>query len=122
MTTDHRGGTMGDDINAPASRPLAGIRVVETGTGIAAGYAGKLFVDAGAEVVKVEPHAGDPLRRWSATGADTTAGSSPLFSHLAAGKRSVVGVVGDAHVEALLAAADLVIDTGASDPEELRLD
>ena len=96
--------------------------MVETGTGIAAGYAGKLFVDAGAEVVKVEPPAGDPLRRWSATGADTTGGSSPLFSHLAAGKRSVVGAVGDAHVEALLTAADLVIDTGGHDPDELRRD
>ena len=108
---------MGDDINAPTRRGrwrASGwwrrARASPPGT------PGKLFVDAGAEVVKVEPLAGDPLRRWSATGADTTDGSSPLFSHLAAGKRSVVGAVGDARVEALLAAADLVIDTGGERP------
>ena len=65
---------MGDDTGTAADdgrRPLAGLLVVEIGTGIAAGYAGKLFVDGGAQVVKVEPPDGDPLRPWSATGADT---------------------------------------------------
>lgn len=117
---------MGDDTTAPEARrdqprPLAGLRVVEIGDGIAAGYAGKLFVDAGAQVVKVEPADGDPLRRWSATGADTSAMPGPLFAHLAAGKRSVTGVPGHARVDALLAAADVVIDTGALDPDALRV-
>ena len=50
---------------------------------IAGAYCGKLFVDAGADVVKVEPAAGDPLRRFTATGAKPAEGSdSPLFSYL----------------------------------------
>lgn len=102
--------------------PLEGIRVVEIGTGIAPGYAGKLFVDAGAEVCKVEPPGGDPLRRWSATGAVPDGATGALFSHLAAGKRSIVGTPDDLAVRELLLDADLVIDTGEVDPEELRRD
>ncbi|MCK9908528.1 CoA transferase [Microbacteriaceae bacterium K1510] len=45
--------------------PLAGIRVVELGTLIAAPFAARLFAEFGADVIKVEaPNAGDPLRRW----------------------------------------------------------
>jgi len=47
---------------------LAGIRVLDFSGQIAGPYCSKLFVDGGAEVVKVEPPEGDPLRRWSATG------------------------------------------------------
>lgn len=42
---------------------LAGIRVLEIGTGSALAYAGKLFSDFGAEVIKVEDAEGDDLRR-----------------------------------------------------------
>jgi crotonobetainyl-CoA:carnitine CoA-transferase CaiB-like acyl-CoA transferase len=81
---------------------------VEISDRIAGAYCGKLFVDAGADVVKVEPAAGDPLRRFTATGAKPAEGSdSPLFSYLSAGKRSVTTLSED-----LLAAADIVIVTG----------
>ena len=49
--------------------PLADLRVVEISDRIAGAYCGKLLVDAGADVVKVEPVGGDPLRRFTATGA-----------------------------------------------------
>ncbi len=114
---------MGDDTGTAADDgrgPLAGLLVVEIGHGIAAGYAGKLFVDGGAQVVKVEPPGGDPLRHSSATGADTGIAPGPLFAHLAAGKRSVVGVPGDVRVAELLHAADMVIETGELDPDALR--
>ncbi|MBI2964415.1 MAG: CoA transferase [Deltaproteobacteria bacterium] len=42
---------------------LDGIRVLECGELVAAPYAAKLFGHLGADVVKVEPPAGDPLRR-----------------------------------------------------------
>jgi crotonobetainyl-CoA:carnitine CoA-transferase CaiB-like acyl-CoA transferase len=89
---------------------LEGVRVVEIADQVAGPYCGKLFVDAGAEVVKVESPAGDSLRRWSATGADLRGEDSALFAFLNAGKRSVVGGPTDTHVAALLAAADLVIE------------
>lgn len=42
---------------------LSGVRVLEFGPGIAIAYAGKLFGDFGADVIKVEPTGGDPARR-----------------------------------------------------------
>jgi crotonobetainyl-CoA:carnitine CoA-transferase CaiB-like acyl-CoA transferase len=91
--------------------PLAGLRVVDTSTGISGAYATKLFVDAGADVVKVEAPGGDPLRHWSASGA-TGDQAGALFRFLAAGKRSVLGAPGDAAVERLIATADLLVDSG----------
>jgi len=90
--------------------PLGGIRVVELSTGIGGGYAGKLFADAGADVVKVEPPGGDPLRRWSASGAELGDADGALFRYLAAGKRSIVGMPADAGVQRLVAGADLVVE------------
>src|SRR3954470_17635750 len=99
-----------------APTPLDDLRVVEIGDRIAGAYCGKLLVDAGADVVKVEPPAGDPLRRFTATGAVPRAGTdSPLFRYLNAGKRSVT-----AASDELLAGADVVITSGGID--EARLD
>ena len=45
--------------------PLNGFRVLELGNLIAAPYAGRLFAEFGAEVIKVErPRTGDELRQW----------------------------------------------------------
>jgi len=51
-------------------RPLADLKVLELGQLIAGPFAGKVFAEFGAEVIKVEPPAegsapgGDPLRQW----------------------------------------------------------
>jgi crotonobetainyl-CoA:carnitine CoA-transferase CaiB-like acyl-CoA transferase len=72
---------------------LDGMRVIEATEGIAGGYAGKLLVDQGAEVVKVERPGGDPLRRWSAGHPDEPVeGTGALFAYLAAGKASAATV------------------------------
>ena len=53
-----------------AKKPLTGIKIVEMGQLIAGPFAGKLFAEFGAEVIKIEPPAtdgqpgGDPLRQW----------------------------------------------------------
>lgn len=52
--------------------PLAGLRVVEFGSTVAAPAAGRLLADFGAYVVKVEPPEGDHLRRWGALSPDGT--------------------------------------------------
>ncbi len=68
------------------TRPdLAGIRVLDFSTKIAGPYCSKLFVDAGGEVIKVEPHGGDSLRGASPTGAALDRLDSPLFAYLNAG-------------------------------------
>jgi succinyl-CoA---D-citramalate CoA-transferase len=46
------------------TKPLEGVKVVELGQLIAGPFAGKFFADFGAEVIKVEPPGGDPLRKW----------------------------------------------------------
>ena len=94
----------------PAETGLAGIRVLDFSSQIAGPYCTKLLVDGGAEVIKVEPPDGDPLRRWSATGADLRGEDSALFTFLNAGKQSVVGTAADPHVAALVAEADLVVE------------
>ena len=72
--------------------PLSGLRVLDLSTEIAGPYCTKLLVDAGADVLKIElPDGGDPLRRWSASGAPLPAGvDGPLFRFLNTSKRSVV--------------------------------
>ncbi len=95
---------------ADAEAPYAGLRVVETGGGLAVSYAGKLFADAGADVVKLEPPRGEALRRRSASGArpaDDAPGA--LFRFLNAGKRSSVGALGQLPADEFLAAADVVL-------------
>jgi crotonobetainyl-CoA:carnitine CoA-transferase CaiB-like acyl-CoA transferase len=64
--------------------PFADWRVLELSNGIAVSYCGKMFNDAGAEVVKVEPPQGDTVRTWSAGGP-----AGALFGYLAAGKKSL---------------------------------
>lgn len=86
-----------------AEAPFAGWRVLELCNGLAAAYCGKMFVDAGAEAVKVESPQGDSLRAWSAGGPP-----GALFGYLAAGKKSVVNH-GQAEISSLLAGADLVL-------------
>ena len=44
--------------------PLAGVKVVELGQLIAGPFAGTLLAYFGAEVIKVEPPGGDPIRGW----------------------------------------------------------
>ena len=46
------------------SKPLAGLKMIELGQLIAGPFAGKFFADFGAEVIKIEPPGGDPLRKW----------------------------------------------------------
>ena len=85
---------------------LDGLRVLEIGGEIAAPYATKLLCELGADVVKVEPPDGDPLRRWR---------DGALFGYLNGGKRSAaVDLHSDAGHEWLLAAvgvADLVVES-----------
>ena len=97
-------------------RPFEGLRVLELATGIAGPYAGKLLCDLGAEVVKLEPPEGDPLRRVTACGHDLAPGEDgALFRFLNASKRSAVAELsepaGSQFVRDLAARADIVIES-----------
>ena len=102
----------GDGPSRP-ERPLA-LNVLDLSSEIAGPYATKLLADAGASVWKVEPPAGDPLRRWSASGARPESEDGALFQFLNAGKRSLVlDLDAPADRERLLelaSAADLLVE------------
>ncbi len=107
---------------------LGHLRVLELTRTIGGAYAAKLFADAGAEVITVEPPEGDRWRSWSASGspAGGDAGDGAFFQFLNAGKRSVRLDVGDpagrAGLLELAAGADAVVeDLGAGVVESLGL-
>ncbi|MCC6434483.1 MAG: CoA transferase [Acidimicrobiales bacterium] len=88
---------------------LEGIRVLELGGGVAAGYATKLLADLGAEVVKVEASGGDPVRRrgpWR-PGLEDDPDTGGLFVYLNTNKRSVRREAID--LDRLVAGCDLVV-------------
>ncbi|WP_297730181.1 CoA transferase [Mycobacterium sp.] len=114
---------------APDSRPtpLDELRVVEISDRIAGSYCGKLLVDVGAQVRKIEPPQGDWLRRYSASCSPVPEGeNSPFFSYLNAGKRSLTVAEGAddlARYRAELAAADvMVVTAGRSRAAALGID
>ena len=96
----------------PATGPLAGVRVIDM-TSVAMGpYATQILGDMGAEVIKVEPPAGDVFRhaepaRHAAMGAS--------FLNLNRNKRFVVLDVKQpedlAELKALIATADVFVST-----------
>jgi crotonobetainyl-CoA:carnitine CoA-transferase CaiB-like acyl-CoA transferase len=68
--------------------PLTGLHVVEIASEISGPYATKLFAGLGAEVTRIEPPGGDPLRGWGPfPGGVPDPDKSGLFEYLNAGKR-----------------------------------
>ncbi|HZC79405.1 MAG TPA: CoA transferase, partial [Ktedonobacterales bacterium] len=55
-----------------ANRPLAGITVLDFGQVYQGPYATLLMAKAGADVIKIEPPQGEPLRRRAPPGKSTT--------------------------------------------------
>ncbi|MEE2664910.1 MAG: CoA transferase [Myxococcota bacterium] len=92
-------------------RLLHGIRVVDL-AGEPAAMAGRILADLGAEVVKVEPPGGDPLRRVGPfAGAGTEGERSLRFAAWNAGKIGLVCQADDPRLDHLLAGSDIVIQT-----------
>src|SRR3984885_3868792 len=46
--------------------PLVGLKILEIGHYIAAPFCTRILADLGAEVIKLEPPGGDPVRGWGA--------------------------------------------------------
>lgn len=101
------------------SQPFEGVRVVDL-SGLAGAYATRLFASMGADVFKVEPPGGSPLRRMAPFvdgGAESE--SSLWWAYLAMGSRSVVIDIDDEQdrdrLARLLAEADVVVDDHGPD-------
>ena len=105
--------------------------MVEISDRIAGAYCGKLLLDAGADVRKIEPPQGDWLRKYSASCSPVPDDQgSPFFSYLNAGKHSLTCSPDSDRYRAELAAADVVIITASRsqaaalgvDPQRLLAD
>ncbi|MBJ7336613.1 CoA transferase [Mycolicibacterium sp.] len=69
--------------------PLDGIKVVELGVWVAAPAAGGILADWGADVIKIEPPAGDPARMFGRM-LQIESGENPPFEMDNRSKRSIV--------------------------------
>ena len=98
------------------AHPLTGLKVVELARILAGPWAGQIFADLGAEVIKIESAAGDDTRQWGPPFVTYADGSSDAAYFHAAnrGKTSVVidfaTPAGQAQVKALIADADVLIE------------
>ena len=97
----------------PSSRrlPLDGVRVIELGQLLAGPFTGTLLAYFGADVVKVEPPGGDPIRGWRKLDED---GTSFWWRSLGRNKKSVTLDLktdqGKALARKLMVGADVVIE------------
>ena len=97
---------------ANSERPLAGLRVIDIATYIAAPYCATIMAEFGAEVIKVEmPKVGDPCRRL---GSVTECGETLVWLSEARNKKSVTlnlkSPKGAAMLKRLVAEADVLTE------------
>jgi len=102
----------------PTAGALAGIHVIDVAGTVATAYCGKLFRDLGARVTNLEPPGeGQPIRRLpplhpQAPLHPSNAGpeASGLATYLSLGKQSVAAEIANPAGQALLEAADVILD------------
>ena len=87
-----------------APQPFANLVVVELGHSVAAPFAGQIFSELGARVIKIEKADGDDARKW---GPPFWEGASAFFQALNRNKQSVVCELRDA--AQLAALKDMIV-------------
>ncbi|MCX7230568.1 MAG: CoA transferase [Burkholderiales bacterium] len=112
-------------MTTPMPLPLAGLTVVELGQVLAGPFAGAIFADLGAEVIKIErPEVGDDARQMGPPFRD---GDSLAFQVFNRGKQSVIVDLktpqGLAALDTIVAGADILVhNLRPGVPESLGLD
>lgn len=96
----------------PAAGPLSGLRVADFSRVLAGPYATMLMADLGADVIKVEPPAGDDTRQWAPP--RDASGRATYFAAANRNKRSVALDLTDeadrARALELATSADVVVE------------
>ena len=110
--------TTADADGTPETPPLAGVRVLDLAQGIAGPYAAKWLGGLGADVVKVEPPAGDPARRAGPfPGDESDPEASGLYLYLNTSKRGITLDIesedGRELLRDLAAGSDIVVESFA---------
>jgi len=94
------------------SGPLQGFRVLDLSRILAGPWASQMLADLGAEVIKIEPPGGDPMRRFMHR---DSAAPSPVYRHLNRGKRvcelDLKSVEGREALAALIIDADILLES-----------
>jgi alpha-methylacyl-CoA racemase len=94
------------------ARFLDGVRIVDLSQYIPGPFATRQLADLGAEVIKIEPPGGDPMRRFMRRDGDAP---SPVYRHLNRGKRVVEldlkSGSGREALDALLAEAEILLES-----------
>ena len=106
--------------------PLAGLRVVELAGGLAIADCAKLFAQAGAEVIRIEPPGGDEIRQAGPFRNDKLDLDSGGFHRtLNGGKRSVTAAITTEHGAAvaaqLIEGADILVASWRLDAAHAQL-
>lgn len=99
-------------------KPLKGIKIIELARILAGPWAGQVFADLGAEVIKIEhPEKGDDTRKWGppfVKGADGDDLEAAYFHSCNRGKKSVcldiTSAEGQAQLHKLCQSADVLIE------------
>ncbi|WOH80369.1 CoA transferase [Bradyrhizobium sp. BEA-2-5] len=98
---------------------LSHLRIVEIGSSAATSYCARLFADFGADVQKVEPPSGDPVRRSAPL---TPGGQSAWFAFLNVNKSSIIIDPADAkaiaQLTSLIEDCDILVDGRDVDPAD----
>ncbi|MDD5222942.1 MAG: CoA transferase [bacterium] len=107
------------------SQALSGLRVVELGSYITAPFCARVLADLGAEVVKVEPPAGEITRTYGPFPGDKKEpDKSSLFLYLNSGKKGVSldlsGKAGKESLKGIIRNADILVENSltSNDLEE----
>ncbi|OCK58296.1 hypothetical protein LMTR3_21195 [Bradyrhizobium sp. LMTR 3] len=103
----------------PSIGVLSHLRVIEIGSSAGTSYCARLFADFGADVQKIEPPAGDPLRRSAPL---TPGGQSAWFAFLNFNKSSITIDPTDPNaitrLTALIEDCDILVDGRDVDPAD----
>ena len=95
-----------------APRFLQGVRVIDLSQYIPGPFATRQLADLGADVIKIEPPGGDPMRRFMHTDLETV---SPIYRHLNRGKRilqlDLKSDSGKSQFSELLGDADILLES-----------
>jgi crotonobetainyl-CoA:carnitine CoA-transferase CaiB-like acyl-CoA transferase len=101
--------TTGGPMTSRAPLPLAGIRVVDLTSNIAAPFAGAVLADLGADVVHVEGPRGDDSRRMAPRAGDTSAYWQVVNRNKSVQRLDIRDEAGRATLDAMIEVADVFV-------------